>query len=722
MANNKNGAIALAEAGWLVFPTHSTNESGRCSCGKPECGSAGKHPRTLAGLKDATADLSVVAQWWTQWPDANIAVRTGSDSRVIVLDVDVKNGATGDVSLAKLEKQFGALPPTRRARTWSGGWHYFFKHPGGTVKNRTGFCPGLDIRGDGGYILVAPSAIGGQKYRWEDPGTPITDAPPWLLEIITNKSSHQTANSFNPIAALDGFPEGTRNDGVFRYACSLRERDYRYDDAKVLVLKVASDCAPPLPDSEAIQCLDSAYQRYEPGTRRPLTELGNAERLVDRHGRDIRYIPEFGAWMYWESGYWAKDGIGKINQLAKEVIRGIYHEAAEEGSSDMRDAITRHAKASERKNAIDHMVQLAASEPGISVHSHFLDCNPWLFGVRNGVVELRTGTMRPAEREDYITKQGHVEYDPDAECPLWERFLSQIMGEAQELVTYLQMAVGYTITGITSEQAVFIQHGSGANGKGTFLTVIEHLLGDYCKSVASETLMAQRGRSSSGPNEDIGRLKGARLASTSETEEGQILAEALLKRMTGEDTLVARLPYAKNSFEFKPQFKVWVAANHKPIVRGDDHAIWRRIHLIPFEQTFEGKNKDKNLRERLLAELPGILNWAIEGCLLWQKQGLVQPAQIREATLEYRSEMDLLAEWIESCCCVGPNECATVASLYQNYNSWCITNWVKPMERRTFGRKLSSRGFQRDKLGGQRGYRGIGLNLQQDQLQPTVAS
>ena len=351
-----------------------------------------------------------------------------------------------------------------------------------------------------------------------------------------------------------------------------------------------------------------------------------------------------------------------------------------------------------------------------------LDLNPWLFGVLNGVVELRTETMRPAEREDYITKQGHVDYDPEAECPRWKQFLYQVMGEDRDLVTYLQMAVGYTLTGITREQAVFILHGTGANGRSTFLEVLEQLLGDYSKSVASETLMTQRGRSSSGPNEDIARLKGARLAATGETEEGQILAEALLKRMTGEDTLVARLPYAKNSFEFRPQFKVWVAANHKPIVRGDDHAIWRRIHLIPFEQTFEGNAQDKRLKQKLLAELPGILNWAIEGCLLWQKQGLVQPAHIKSATMEYRDEMDLLAEWIESCCSIGPNESATVGNLYQSYNGWCIANWVKPMERRVFGRKLKSRGFQGAKSGGQRGYRGIGLSPRQDKPKTSAAS
>jgi putative DNA primase/helicase len=284
------------------------------------------------------------------------------------------------------------------------------------------------------------------------------------------------------------------------------------------------------------------------------------------------------------------------------------------------------------------------------------------------------------------------------------------------------MAIGYALTGMTNEQAVFILHGMGSNGKSTFLDVIEQLLGDYSKSVASETLMAQRGRSSSGPNEDIARLKGARLAATSETEEGQILAESLLKRMTGGDTLVARIPHAKSSMEFKPQFKIWIAANHRPIIRGDDRAIWRRIHLIPFEQTFEGKAQDKRLKNKLLAELPGILNWAIKGCLKWQQDGLQPPSQILSATQDYREEMDLLAEWMEMNCVISPDRVTTTGELYNSFYNWCDKNLVPQMNRKVFGRKIRSRGFTPDKIKGQRGYRGIGVKREADYIKAIVSA
>jgi putative DNA primase/helicase len=445
--------------------------------------------------------------------------------------------------------------------------------------------------------------------------------------------------------------------------------------------------------------------------------LGNAERLVDQHGDCIRFLPDFNAWMYWDNGTWALDHLGRVNQLAKSVVRGIYAEVTPGVNAETRAAIVKHARQSEKKNALDHMIDLASKEPNMSIHSAFLDGNPWLFGVRNGVVDLKTGLLRPVIPNDYITKQGNVAYDPEASCPLWEKFLLEIMGYNQALVDFLQRAVGYTLTGLTREQVVFVLHGAGANGKSTFLEIIETLLGDYCKSVASETLMAQRGRTSSGPNEDIARLKGARLTATSETEEGQVLAEALVKRMTGEDTLVARFPYARHSFEFKALFKIWMVVNHKPIIKGDDHAIWRRILLIPFLQIFEGQAQDKSLKQKLMEELPGILNWAIQGCLRWQESGLCPPAEVTDATREYRDEMDLLAEWMEMDCVISPEREASVGELYSSYMEWCITNKVPQMNRKVSGQKLKSKGFSSEKIRGQRAYRGIGVKEEKDYVE-----
>ena len=717
MKTKLESALYLSQRGWHVFPTHSSDDTGTCTCQNPTCERQGKHPRTPNGLKGATTDEQIIRGWWAQWPDANIAVRTGAVSGIFVLDVDVKNGAKGFESLAELQQENGTLPRTLCATTPTGGMHYVYKHPDVAVKNRTGFRPGLDIRGDNGYVVVSPSTIGGDQYEWENPDTPISAPPDWLIGIIQSKRADTSHDAFNSKTALQGWTEGQRNEGVFRTASSLRAKDVPYDQAMVVVLEAARNCVPPLGESEAIQCLDSAYGRYEPGTRRKLTDLGNAERLVDQHGEHIRYIPEYCGWTFWNGNRWEYDGLGKINQLAKAVVRNIYNEAADADDPDTRDAISRHAKNSEKKSAIDNMIQLTSKEDGISRSSGALDADPWVFGVRNGVVDLRSGKCIAPRPNHYITKQGQVDFVENAECPTWRKFLLEIMGNSQELVDFLQVAIGYTLTGSTREQAAFILHGTGANGKTTFLAVIETLMGSYCKSVASETFMMQRGgRSSNGPNEDIARLNATRLAATSETEEGQVLAEALLKRMTGEDTLVARLPYAKSSMEFKPQFKVWMAANHKPIIRGDDHAIWRRVRLIPFEQTFDAKREDKRLKEKLLAELPGILNWAIAGCLKWKQEGLVLPKIVKQATQVYRNEMDLLAEWIETQCVVDPDREATTGELYGSYHRWCTGNETRPLGRAVFGRKLAAKGFEPRKVQGARGYQGIGVKRDEDYL------
>jgi putative DNA primase/helicase len=267
MKSKMDCALELARRGWHVFPTHSTDKNGACSCGNSDCSNGGKHPRTPSGLKDATTYEQTIRNWWTTWPHANVAARTGAVSDIFVLDVDVKKGAKGYESLAALETEHGKLPDTLRATTWSGGKHYVFRYPGDPVKNRTGFRPGLDIRGDGGYVLVAPSEIGGNAYQWDNPDTAIVDAPGWLFDTLADDRLTSTSSvSFDLRMALDGFPEGSRNDGVFRYACSLRHKDIPYEEAKVLVLGVANACNPPLPEQEAIQCLDSAYKRYKPDT------------------------------------------------------------------------------------------------------------------------------------------------------------------------------------------------------------------------------------------------------------------------------------------------------------------------------------------------------------------------------------------------------------------------------------------------------------------------
>lgn len=529
-----------------------------------------------------------------------------------------------------------------------------------------------------------------------------------------NNASPQTAHSspllaapFDRKTAIAGFDQGNRDDGLFRYACSLRGRGVGREEARLLVLAAAANCSPPMPKADALKCLESAW-RYDSTRTERLTDVGNARRLVNLHGRELRYIPEFKKWLVWDGGRWLMDEDGEIMRRAKDTATAIYIEArnaSEAGDQGMADRLASHAGKTQSANRIKAMIELAQSEPNIPVRSTELDQDNYLLGVTNGVINLRTGALREPRQEDHMTKQAQVAYDPDAQAPVFLAFLHRIMGGNQALVDFAQRAIGYSLTGDTGEQCLFFLYGSGANGKSTLLNALKELLGDYAMQCPAETLMVKQG-GGSVPN-DIARLRGARFVATSETEDGRRFAESMIKQLTGQDTIAARFLFAEY-FEFTPNFKIWLGANHKPVIRGDDYAIWRRIRLVPFTTTIPPEERDKNLPARLRDEYPGILAWAVQGCLEWQRKGLNPPPEVLAATEEYKSEMDLIGKWIEECCLTTPHATAKASGLYGSYKRWVEDNGGFPLSSTKFGLKLGERGFAKEKSGTVV-YRGIGL-------------
>ena len=454
---------------------------------------------------------------------------------------------------------------------------------------------------------------------------------------------------------------------------------------------------------------------YSPGSRAfhhelrqrdfKLTDLGNAERLVYHFGEQIRYCHAWKRWLIWDGVRWVVDQSGQIYQLAKKVVRKIYREVQSVNDSDERRSISRHASASESDRRIAAMISLAQSE--VPIRPELLNAAPWLLNCLNGTVDLRTGRLLPHTMEHFITKLAPVNYDPKAGCERWLEFLGRIMDGNEQLISFLQRAIGYALTGETSEQCLFIFHGSGANGKSTFLQAISSILGDYAMSTPTETLLVKR--RGAIPN-DVARLKGSRFVVACEADAENRLAESLIKQMTGGDTISARFLH-QEWFDFDPTHKVFFGTNHKPVIRGTDYAIWRRIRLVPFEITIPEAERDKALPERLKEEADGIFAWAIQGCLYWQKRGLGAPEEVQEATASYRDEMDILADFLNDRCQERPETQVSSKELYDAYTGWCQDNGQEPIGQRAFVSALREKGFKQHRIGG-RGVRGwLGLEL-----------
>ena len=368
----------------------------------------------------------------------------------------------------------------------------------------------------------------------------------------------------------------------------------------------------------------------------------------------------------------------------------IYGESSRLAGS-RREAVAKHALRSEAKSRIQAMIDLAWSEPEIVATPEDFDRDPWLLNCQNGTIDLRTGKLREHRREDLITKLAPVQFQEHVGGEVFTRFLERIMEGKPQVANFLRRLIGYSLTGLTIEQILVILWGQGSNGKTTLLEVIEEVMGDYAQHTPASTFMVQRGDQI---RNDIARLQGARLVVATESETAKRLSESLVKSLTGGDSVTARFLH-KEYFQFRPQFTPFLMTNHKPLIFGVDHAIWRRVKLIPFTVTIPDEEQDKELPEKLRKELPAILSWAVMGCLEWRQVGLKEPKEVTVATEAYRSEMDVLGEFLEECC-VTSNTAETLArDIYQAYGNWCERSGEKVRSQKWLGSRLSERGFQR---------------------------
>jgi putative DNA primase/helicase len=445
-------------------------------------------------------------------------------------------------------------------------------------------------------------------------------------------------------------------------------------------------------------------------TRPNLTDVGNGQRFAAQHGAWVRYVYAWRTWLTWSGTHWRRDPGDRVMSLAKETAAHIYLETATTTSEEERRQIAKWAVLSESEPRLRAMLALGQSEMGVPVTPEALDTDPMLLACENGTVELRTGTLRPACREDLITRCVPVAFDPAAACPTFLTFLERIFAGNARVIGFLQRALGYALTGDTTEQCLFILWGGGSNGKSTLLTTAVTVLGEYAMTTRPETFMVKRGDSI--PN-DVAQLKGARLVIAVEAENGHRLAESLIKQATGGDRLTARFMRAEY-FTFEPTFKIFLATNHRPTVRGTDHAVWRRLKLVPFSVTIPDDQQDHHLADTLTGELPGILAWAVRGCLDWQANGLDEPDEVRAATAAYRQEMDVLGGFLRDGCYVAPGAEVAASELYQAYEAWCHRNGEKALSARSIGLRLAERGFTPRRTRAVRLWTGLRLRLPTD--------
>lgn len=690
----KEWALYYAELGLAVFPLAYRN----------------KVPAIEGGCKAATTEKSKIERWWNQNPRYNIGIATGNKSNglvVIDLDVDKNKGIDGYEVLRDWQNKHGELPETWQSITGRGGYHYFYKDTI-THSNKVGLYEGVDIRGEGGYIVAPPSVHpNGNTYEWEQEPKEyeIAQVDDIVNDFFKGEKQRIDSEHKTNFKVPELIPEGKRVDTIVRLIASLRTKGLD-DDAIKAAVRVENEkrCNPPLKEKELEKAVFPALKRdwqvnspyynnfnamnendnkYVNEVLKKLNELNAVERfpMNDRGSADLfatvfmdvsRYNPTKKDWMYYDGTRWVADQEGmrakrNAKTLADVLVR---YSATVFLPDDKRQSYIKYTAG--MMNYRSRNVMVTDAKDLNFFENMELDKDDFLLNCKNCVLDLSGDQPKALEHSAdlLLSKLCNANYNPAATCTLWEKTVNEIMQGDAEKIKYLQKMSGRLLTGDTSEEEFYIFFGATTrNGKSTITELLLYLLGDYATTISPESLAIKANKDSRTASPDIAKLAGTRFVVASEPPRRMLFDSSLVKTLTGRDTVSARFLH-ENEFQFKPKFKLILNSNYLPVISDKTVFSSNRVKVVPFERHFTEKEQNKHLKEQLQQEIDGILNWCIKGLQLYRKEGLEPPVAVQNATHEYSEDSDKVGKFISECL-VKTNQNLAAKDVYEKYSQWC---------------------------------------------------
>ncbi len=717
----KQYALDCAALGLSVFPIRERD----------------KRPAINGWQTEATQDTGKIERWWTENPLYNIGIACGSASGglvVIDLDIDSAKGKDGTKRLTEWLQSQGqsGVIDTAIVSTGRGGKHIYYRDPQNTYKNATDLfkdSSGVDVRGEGGYV-VAPGSIhqSGNIYRWEKSPVlcGIQPLPAFIGNILHTPMQGKPQDSNTIIPTMGDIPEGQRTSSLFKALSSLQAKGLT-DEAIKAAIRAENEnrCVPPLSEYELETEIFPALKRYQKATapytfdrdyntdvselveliraahpeqnkRYGWNDAGNGNLFSDLCEGVARYVPERKRWYYYDGARWLPDTDAvRTKEYCKAVANALMiYTAQYVTDGKQKDEYIKHIAKWQQYRYRETILKDAATVAPVTIAD--FDSDTYLLNCENGTLNLHDGSFYEHTAADNITKLANVSYDPQARSERWERFIDEITLGDTQLARYIQKAMGYALTGDTRFECFFILYGATSrNGKGTLCETFMRMIGDYGKTASAETVAQKKYSDSRSPSEDIAKLAGARFVNMSEPDKKMIFNAASLKTMTGNDTITARF-LGENSFEYKPQFKIFINTNHLPYINDTTLFSSDRVKVIPFRRHFEESERDVHLKHTLTKanNMSGILNWCLAGLQLLQSEGWTVPEAVKEATQSYEETSDKLGQFLDEVLQCDPHGECDARIVHTAYQDWCFNCGLKAEGFGEFKKSLASAGIE----------------------------